>query len=122
MWFDFVFKMDKVYWYVSFLYKCWDLVLWLVESLRVFVVFMSLKFSDCVLVGIIYVFILFKDCLYFKLVFFEIGEFVVKFKSGLNVIIEIVMVSGNGLVVVCLCENVLFIVWDLRDKVKWYML
>lgn len=83
---------------------------------------MSLKFSDCVLVGIIYVFILFKDCLYFKLVFFEIGEFVVKFKSGLNVIIEIVMVSGNGLVVVCLCENVLFIVWDLRDKVKWYML
>lgn len=78
---------------------------------------MSLKFSDCVLVGIIYVFILFKDCLYFKLVFFEIGEFVVKFKSGLNVIIEIVMVSGNGLVVVCLCENVLFIVWDLRDKV-----
>lgn len=83
---------------------------------------MSLKFSDCVLVGIIYVFILFKDCLYFKLVFFEIGEFVVKFKSGLNIIIEIVMVSGNGLVVVCLCENVLFIVWDLRDKVKWYML
>lgn len=78
----------------------------------------SLKFSDCVLVGIIYVFIFFKDCLYFKLVFFEIGEFVIKFKSGFNFIIEIVMVSGNGLVVVSLCENVLFIVWDLREKVK----
>lgn len=122
MWFDFLVKIDKVYCYVSLFYKCCDLVLWLVESLRGVVVMVSLKFSDCVLVGIIYVFIFFKDCLYFKLVFFEIGEFVIKFKSGFNFIIEIVMVSGNGLVVVSLCENVLFIVWDLREKVKWYML
>lgn len=32
------------------------------------------------------------------------------------------MVSGNGLVVVCLCENVLFFVWDLREKFKCYIL
>lgn len=80
MWFDFFVKMEKVYCYVSFFYKCWDFVFCLVEILRV--VMMSLKFSDCVLVGCIYVFIFFKDCLYVKFVFFEMGEFVIKLKVG----------------------------------------
>ena len=119
---DFAPKTDKVHRHASSLYKRRDLALRLAESPRVPAVSTSLKFSDCALVGTTHVLILSKDRLYLKLASLETGELVAKLKSGLNAIIETVMVSGNGLVAVCSCENAPLIVWDLRDKAKRYTL
>lgn len=119
---DFTAKTDKVHRHASSLYKRRDLALRLAESPRVAAVSTNLKFSDCALVGTTHVLILSKDRLYLKLASLETGELVMKLKSGLNAIIETVMVSGNGLVAVCSCENAPLIVWDLREKAKRYTL
>ena len=117
---DFPAKTDKVHRHASSLYKRRDLALRLAESPRA--VPTSLKFSDCALVGSTHVLILSKDRLYLKLASLETGELVTKLKGGQNAIIETVMVSGNGLVAVCSCENAPLIVWDLREKAKRYTL
>ena len=117
---DFPAKTDKVHRHASSLYKRRDLALRLAESPRA--VPTSLKFSDCALVGTTHVLILSKDRLYLKLASLETGELVTKLKGGQNAIIETVMVSGNGLVAVCSCENAPLIVWDLREKAKRYTL
>lgn len=117
---DFPAKTDKVHRHASSLYKRRDLALRLAESPRA--VSTSLKFSDCALVGTTHVLILSKDRLYLKLASLETGELVTKLKGGQNAIIETVMVSGNGLVAVCSCENAPLIVWDLREKSKRYTL
>ncbi|XP_022796831.1 NACHT and WD repeat domain-containing protein 2-like isoform X2 [Stylophora pistillata] len=119
---DFPPKTDKVHRHASSLYKRRDLALRLAESPRVPALSTTLKFSDCALVGTTHVLILSKDRLYLKLASIDTGELVAKLKSGLNAIIETVMVSGNGLVAVCSCENAPLIVWDLRDKAKRYTL
>ena len=119
---DFPAKTDKVHRHASSLYKRRDLALRLAESPRVPAVSTSLKFSDCALVGTTHVLILSKDRLYLKLASLETGELIMKLKSGLNSIIETVLVSGNGLVAVCSCENAPLIVWDLREKAKRYTL
>ena len=119
---DFTAKTDKVHRHASSLYKRRDLALRLAESPRGAAATASLKFSDCALVGTTHVLILSKDRSYLKLASLETGELVIKLKSGLNSIIETVMVSGNGLVAVSSCENAPLIVWDLREKAKRYTL
>lgn len=120
---DFTAKTDKVHRHASSLYKRRDLALRLAESPRVAAAgSASLKFSDCALVGTTHVLILSNDRLYLKLASLETGELVIKLKSGLDAIIETIMVSGNGLVAVCSCENAPLIVWDLREKAKRYTL
>ena len=117
---DFPAKTDKVQRHASSLYKRRDLALRLAESPRA--VSTSLKFSDCALVGTTHVLILSKDRLYLRLASLETGELVTKLKGGQNAVIETLMVSGNGLVAVCSCENAPLIVWDLREKSKRYTL
>ena len=117
---DFPAKTDKVHRHASSLYKRRDLALRLAESPRA--VSTSVKFSDCALVGTTHVLILSKDRLYLKLASLETGELVTKLKAGQDAVIETVMVSGNGLVAVCSCENAPLIVWDLREKSKRYTL
>ena len=117
---DFPAKTDKVHRHASSLYKRRDLALRLAESPRA--VPTSLKFSDCALVGTTHVLILSKDRLYLKLASLETGELVTKLKGGQHAVIETLMVSGNGLVAVCSCENAPLIVWDLREKSKRYTL
>lgn len=117
---DFPAKTDKVHRHASSLYKRRDLALRLAESPRA--VPTSLKFSDCALVGTTHVLILSKDRLYLKLASLETGELVTKLKGGQHAVIETLMVSGNGMVAVCSCENAPLIVWDLREKSKRYTL
>lgn len=117
---DFPAKTEKVHRHASSLYKRRDLALRLAETPRA--VTTSLKFSDCALVGSTHVLILSKDRLYVKLASLETGELVTKLKAGQKAVIETVMVSGNGLVAVCSCENAPLLVWDLREKSKRYTL
>ena len=117
---DFPAKTDKVHRHASSVYKRRDLALRLAETPRA--VTTSLKFRDCALVGSTHVLVLSKDRLYLKLASLETGELVTKLKAGQSAIIETVMVSGNGMVAVCSCENAPLIVWDLREKSKRYSL
>lgn len=121
---EFSTKVEKVNRHASSLYKRRDLAIRLAESPRFNTRTKSKtrKFNDCALVGSSYVLVLSKDRLYMKLASLETGEPVAKLKAGQRAIIETIMVSENGTIAVCACENFPLLVWDIKERRKLFSL